>query len=156
MDAGDPFDLQRFVTAQAPVMPAVMAELKAGAKRSHWMWFVFPQLAALGRSGTARHYGIASLDEARAYLAHPVLGARLKDCCRVLLGVPGRSAHAIFGSPDDLKLRSCLTLFHRADPAESLFAECLARYYGGVPDAATAGLLGTGGGSAEGAYSRPL
>lgn len=156
MDAGDPFDLQRFVTAQAPVMPAVMAELAAGAKRSHWMWFVFPQLAALGRSSMARHYGIASLDEARAYLAHPVLGARLKDCCRVLLGVEGRTAHQIFGSPDDLKLRSCLTLFHFADPAEPLFTQCLARYHGGVPDAATAGLLGLGEGGPEGAYSGPL
>ncbi|MES2940569.1 MAG: DUF1810 domain-containing protein [Pseudomonadota bacterium] len=153
MNPGDPFDLQRFVTAQAPVMPAVTAELKAGAKRSHWMWFVFPQLAALGRSSTARHYGIASLDEARAYLAHPVLGPRLKDCCRLLLGVQSRSAHQVFGSPDDLKLRSCLTLFHHADPAETVFTQCLDRYYAGVPDTATAGLLGLGNGGPESAYS---
>jgi uncharacterized protein (DUF1810 family) len=140
----DPFDLQRFVAAQQPVMAQVMAELRAGAKRSHWMWFVFPQLAALGRSSTARHYGIASLDEARAYLAHPVLGPRLRDCCRVLLAVRGRSAHAIFGTPDDLKLRSCLTLFQAADPAEPVFGECLARYYAGVPDPMTRQLLGAG------------
>jgi uncharacterized protein (DUF1810 family) len=134
-------DLQRFVDAQAPVFDAVCAELAAGAKRSHWMWFVFPQLRALGRSATARHFGIADLDEARAYWAHPVLGPRLNSCATLLLQVQGRSAHAILGSPDDLKLRSCMTLFERAAPAEPVFARVLERYYEGERDPLTLALL---------------
>ena len=135
------FDLQRFVSAQAPVIDAVRDELRQGRKRSHWMWFIFPQLAALGRSATARHFGIASLAEARAYLAHPVLGPRLRECCALLLQIKGRSAHEIFGSPDDLKLRSCLTLFRQADPGEPLFPQCLDRFYAGEPDPHTLALL---------------
>src|SRR5262245_11193055 len=137
----DPFDLQRFVAAQEPVYAQVTAELAAGAKTSHWMWFVFPQLKGLGRSSTALHYGIASLDEARAYAQHPLLGARLRQCCQLLMGVQGRSALQIFGSIDALKLRSCLTLFERAAPHEPLFAHLLAKYCGGERDAATLQLL---------------
>jgi len=135
------FDLERFVQAQDRVMPAVMRELQEGRKRSHWMWFVFPQLRALGRSPTALHYGIASLDEARDYMAHAVLGPRLVACTEAVLAVQGRSAHEIFGSPDDLKLRSCMTLFGAAAPGQPVFAEVLRRYHGGEPDAATAALL---------------
>jgi uncharacterized protein (DUF1810 family) len=134
----DPFDLQRFVTAQAPVYEQVTAELAAGLKSSHWMWFVFPQLKSLGRSSTARHYGIGSLDEARAYWRHPLLGARLQRCCELLLALPPeRSALQIFGSIDALKLRSCLTLFERAAPDEPLFDALLQRHCGGERDAAT-------------------
>ena len=141
-DAADAaFDLERFVAAQAPVIDAVRDELRQGRKRSHWRWFIFPQLAALGRSATARHFGIASLAEARAYLAHPVLGARLRECCALLLHIKGHSAHEIFGSPDDLKLRSCLTLFREADPDEPLFSQCLDRFYAGEPDPQTLALL---------------
>jgi uncharacterized protein (DUF1810 family) len=135
------FDLERFVAAQAPVIEAVRDELRQGRKRSHWMWFIFPQLAALGRSGTARHFGIASLAEAQAYLAHPVLGTRLRECCALLLQIKGRSAHEIFGSPDDLKLRSCLTLFQLADPSEPLFSQCLDRFYAAEADPRTIALL---------------
>ncbi len=130
-------NLTRFLDAQAPVIDAVMAELRAGAKRTHWMWFVFPQLKALGRSSTAKHYGIESLDEARAYLAHPVLGGRLKACTRAVLAHPDRTAHAIFGSPDDLKFRSCMTLFGIAAPEETLFAQALRQFYDGRPDPLT-------------------
>jgi uncharacterized protein (DUF1810 family) len=133
----DPHGLERFVTAQAGVIEDVRAELRAGRKASHWMWFVFPQLKALGRSATALHYGIASLAEARAYLAHPVLGARLRECCTLMLQVPGRSAHEILGSPDDLKFRSCCTLFALAAPQEPLFRQCLERFYGGQEDERT-------------------
>lgn len=136
--------LERFVAAQAPVWPAVCAELAAGAKRSHWMWYVFPQLAALGRSPTARVYGLADLAEARAYWAHPLLGPRLKAVATLLLGVHGRSVHQIFGPPDDLKLRSCMTLFERAAPEEPVFAQVLSRYYGGARDPMTLSLLDDG------------
>lgn len=131
------FDLNRFVAAQEPVYAQVLAELRAGAKRSHWMWFVFPQIAGLGFSAMAQRYAIGSLDEARAYLAHPVLGPRLRDCVRLVLAVQGRDAHGIFGSPDDVKFRSSLTLFARAAPDEALFREALDTYYGGAEDAAT-------------------
>jgi len=134
-------DLERFVQAQAPVLDTVRAELAAGAKRTHWMWFVFPQLRGLGRSGTARFYGLASRAEAAAYLAHPVLGPRLRECVGLLLGVEGRSAHEILGSPDDLKLRSCLTLFDAVAAGDDLFARALAKFYAGQPDPATLALL---------------
>lgn len=137
----DPYNLDRFVTAQAALYDDVVAELRAGRKRSHWMWFVFPQLAGLGRSATARHYAIGSLDEAAAYLAHPLLGARLRECCALAAAIDGRSAHQIFGDPDDLKFHSSLTLFARAAPAEPLFLRCLDKYFGGAPDAATVSLL---------------
>lgn len=135
--ADDPHDLKRFVDAQAPVLDSVRAELAAGAKRSHWMWFVFPQLEALGRSGTARHFGLASLDEARAYWQHPLLGPRLKECVALALASGERDAHRLFGSPDDLKFRSCLTLFERAAPGEPVFAEALQRFYDGQRDPLT-------------------
>ena len=134
---GDPFDLERFVAAQDPVFAQVAAELRAGRKRSHWMWFVFPQIAGLGFSAMAQRYALGSLDEARAYLAHPVLGSRLRECVALVRDVEGRDAHAIFGSPDDMKFRSCLTLFARAAPGEALFRDALEKYYGGAEDAAT-------------------
>jgi uncharacterized protein (DUF1810 family) len=131
MSTHDPFDLQRFVDAQAPVYDAVCAELAAGDKRSHWMWFVFPQLAALGRSATALHFGIRSRGEALAYVAHPLLGHRLRHCTALVMGVQGKSAHQIFHSPDDMKFRSCMTLFGAVQPQEPLFAQALARYFDG-------------------------
>lgn len=136
-------DLERFVAAQEGVIADVREELRTGRKRSHWMWFVFPQLRGLGSSPLAQRFGIASLQEARAYLAHPVLGPRLRECCALLLQVPDRSAHEILGSPDDLKLRSCLTLFSLADPAEPLLRACLDRFYAGEPDPRTLALCGT-------------
>lgn len=137
----DAHDLTRFVDAQALVYETALAELRAGHKRSHWMWFVFPQLAGLGMSSTARLYGIADRDEARAYLAHPVLGPRLMACTRAVLGVEGRSLHAIFGSPDDLKFRSSMTLFDHAGE-DPVFREALERYCEGRPDSRTLELLG--------------
>jgi len=134
------FDLQRFVDAQAPVYAQVRAELAAGRKASHWMWFVFPQLKGLGRSAMAQHYGLASAAEARAYWAHPLLGPRLAECTELVLAVDGRSAHDIFGSPDDLKFRSCMTLFAQAT-GEPLFERALRKYCGGEGDEATLRLL---------------
>lgn len=138
----DPFDLERFVTAQRPVVGAVMDELAAGRKRTHWMWFVFPQLRDLGRSTTARHYGIAALDEARAYLAHPVLGPRLKRCTELVLAAKDRSLHDIFGAPDDMKFRSSMTLFAVAGAGP--FARAITALCGGRPDQRTLDLLGRG------------
>jgi uncharacterized protein (DUF1810 family) len=137
----DPFDLQRFLTAQAPVYSTALAEIRAGRKQTHWMWFIFPQLAALGRSPSAKHYGLSGLAEAQAYLDHPILGPRLVACVRALMHVHFRTAHEIFGSPDDLKLRSCLTLFSRAAPREPIFGAALARYFRGEPDRLTLELL---------------
>ncbi|MEW6223645.1 MAG: DUF1810 domain-containing protein [Chloroflexota bacterium] len=131
------YDLERFVAAQAPVYPTVLDELRRGHKTSHWMWFVFPQVEGLGRSELSRRYAIGSLDEARAYLGHPVLGARLRECTRLVLATPHRTAEAVLGPIDAVKLRSCMTLFHRAAPDEPLFARALDRFYGGVPDATT-------------------
>lgn len=133
--------MQHFVTAQAPLYAQVLAELRAGRKESHWMWFIFPQLTALGRSPTALRYGIADLAAARAYLAHPVLGPRLVECTRLVNTVTGRSAHEIFGTPDDLKFRSSMTLFSRADPEQPAFADALVKYYGGIEDPRTVDLL---------------
>jgi uncharacterized protein (DUF1810 family) len=130
----DLFLLQRFVDAQAPVWDDVLAELRAGHKTTHWMWFVFPQLASLGRSGTAKFYGLSGPDEARAYLAHPVLGRRLVQACRLLLAHPGRTATEIFGKVDAMKLRSCLTLFAAAAPEEGVFRDCLEQFFGGEGD----------------------
>lgn len=140
----DPFDLERFVQAQDAVMDDVRRELRAGRKRTHWMWFVFPQLRALGRSATAQHYGISSLAEARAYMAHPVLGPRLTECAELVLAVQERSAHDIFASPDDMKLRSCMTLFAAAAPDIPTFDAVLRTYFDGVPDARTTELLAAG------------
>ncbi|RAI60917.1 DUF1810 domain-containing protein [Roseicella frigidaeris] len=140
-DPSDPFDLARFVAAQEPVLDQVRAELAAGRKQSHWMWFVFPQLRGLGQSAMARHYGLAGLAEAAAYLAHPLLGPRLLDCTGLVNRVEGRSAHAVFGSPDDMKFRSCMTLFAAARPAEPAFGDALRRYCDGQPDPRTLALL---------------
>ena len=138
----DAFDLQRFVDAQARTYDAALAELTAGRKRTHWMWFVFPQLAGLGLSRTAQAYAIASLDEARAYLAHPLLGPRLRACTAAVNAVHGRTAHEIFASPDDLKFRSSMTLFREAAPDEPLFQAALDRYFDGRPDPRTLEILG--------------
>ena len=132
----DPDDLGRFVAAQDAAL-TFLDELRAGRKTSHWMWFVFPQIAGLGQSTISETYAISSLDEARGYLAHPVLGARLRECVAVLTSFEDKSAVAIFGSVDAMKLHSSLTLFARAAPDEPLFAEALRRYFGGAPDAAT-------------------
>jgi uncharacterized protein (DUF1810 family) len=145
--AGMSHDLERFIDAQHGVYPGALRELRAGRKTGHWIWFVFPQLVGLGRSELSRYYGIASLEEARAYLAHPVLGARLRECAQALLDVEGRTAEGILGSVDAIKVRSSMTLFHRADPSEPLFQSVLERYYGGDPDPRTGDLLGPAGGS---------
>ena len=129
----DPYNLQRFVDAQKSVYDRVLHELRAGAKESHWMWFVFPQIAGLGRSLTAVLYAMSSLDEAKAYLAHPVLGPRLRECSKLLLETQGRTARQIFGAVDALKFRSSMTLFMRAAPEEPLFAECLRKFFAGSP-----------------------
>ena len=136
-----PHDLARFITAQAPVLDDVRAELAAGEKRTHWMWFVFPQIAGLGSTDMARRYAVVSLDEARAYLADPVLGPRLIALTALVNGVDGRTAHEIFGTPDDLKFRSSMTLFAQAAPDEPAFSEALAKYYAGAPDPRTLEIL---------------
>ncbi|MBA1187633.1 DUF1810 domain-containing protein [Pseudomonas entomophila] len=137
----DPYHLDRFVEAQQPSYTRVFDELQAGHKRSHWMWFVFPQLQGLGHSEMAARYAISGLDEARAYLAHDILGPRLKRCVTALLQHTDKSARQIMGTPDDLKLRSCLTLFDKADPGEALWQLALMHFFDGVPDAATLGRL---------------
>jgi uncharacterized protein (DUF1810 family) len=142
MPDADPFDLEHFVTAQEPVFTSALDELKAGCKRSHWMWFVFPQLRGLGHSAMADFYGISSLEEARAYLAHSLLGPRLILATRTVLAVDGRSLHAIFGSPDEVKFRSSMTLFSlAADNGESAFRQSLDRYCGRRADERTLTLL---------------
>ena len=139
----DPHDLRRFVDAQAPVIAEVQAELDAGDKTSHWMWFVFPQLAALGRSSTAKHYGLSGAAAARAYLEHPLLGARLADCSERVLraAARGRSAVQIFGSIDAMKLRSSMTLFEAVAPGVSVYARVIDTLYAGERDALTLSLL---------------
>jgi len=137
----DSFNLQRFVQAQYPVIDGVMGELRAGRKRSHWMWFVFPQLAGLGRSPTAVRYALSGAEEARAYLDHPELGERLKTCCRLILALPGDSPEAVFGPIDALKLRSSMTLF-AAVSEDAVFSDVLVKYFGGREDGATLDLLG--------------
>jgi uncharacterized protein (DUF1810 family) len=139
----DPHDLRRFITAQAPVFEAVAAELRAGRKRTHWMWFVFPQLRGLGQSATAQFYGIGSLEEARAYLTNPVLGPRLDLCTRLVLGIENGSLRVIFGSPDDLKFRSSMTLFAlAAADGKNVFRTALDRFCEGQMDPRTLALLG--------------
>jgi uncharacterized protein (DUF1810 family) len=137
-------DLERFVDAQdaGGTYDQALAELRRGRKTSHWMWFVFPQVAGLGRSSIARHYALAGLEEARDYLAHPVLGARLRESCEALLGAPEASAEEVLGSVDAMKLRSSMTLFGRADPDEPLFVRVLERFFDGAPDERTEELLG--------------
>jgi uncharacterized protein (DUF1810 family) len=140
----DPFDLARFVNAQdqGGTYQQALAELRRGRKTSHWMWFVFPQIAGLGSSPMARRYAISSLGEAAAYLAHPVLGHRLVDCARAVLQIDAARAEEIFGSIDAIKLRSSMTLFARADPDEPVFGQVLERFYAGRPDRATDERLG--------------
>ncbi len=140
----DPYDLDRFVRAQETAYPAALAELRAGAKRGHWIWFVFPQLRGLGRSPTAQRYGIASAAEAKAYLAHPVLGPRLRECARALAAHRGRPITEIVGHPDDLKVRSSMTLFVHAGDDTAEFGDVLAAFYDGAQDPATLELLGEG------------
>lgn len=135
-----PSKLDHFIAAQDPVYPGVLQQLRAGRKQGHWMWFIFPQLAGLGRSATAKQFGLADLDEAKGYAAHPLLGGRLRQCVALANAIEGRSALEAFGSPDDLKIRSCLTLFHQAT-GEAVFAEGLQRFFSGVPDAITLRLL---------------
>lgn len=138
-------DLQRFVDAQAPVYERVRAELAAGAKRTHWMWFVFPQWRGLGFSAMAERYAIGSRDEAAAYLAHPLLGARLRECTALMLGHAGKTALQILGSPDDLKFASSMTLFDAIAPAEPGFARALEAFFGGARDSRTLALLQSAG-----------
>ena len=140
--ADDPYDLTRFVDAQRTHHADALAEVRAGRKRTHWMWFVFPQLDGLGSSDQARRYAIRGLDEARAYLAHPVLGPRLTEIAEAALAAPGRTARDVFGSPDDLKLRSSATLFAHVAPPGSPFHRLLDRWFEGEPDPRTVALLG--------------
>lgn len=143
-DSGDdPYKLGRFIDAQESSYAQALTELRRGRKTGHWIWFIFPQIEGLGASPTSRFYAIASLDEARAYLAHPLLGSRLRECVAAVNGIAGSSAHAIFGSPDDLKFRSSLTLFAAADPNEPLFEAALAKYYAGERDPLTLRKLGS-------------
>jgi len=141
VDSRDAFDLGRFVSAQEDVYDSALAEIRGGRKRTHWMWFVFPQLRGLWSSPISRQFSIRSAAEARAYLAHPVLGPRLIECCEALLRVNGGSARDIFGSPDDLKLRSCATLFASVSEPGSVFERVLSRFFGGAPDERTEALL---------------
>lgn len=137
----DRFDLMRFVRAQAPVYEEVLDELGAGRKRSHWMWYIFPQIAGLGFSSTSQHFAIRSGAEAEAYLAHPVLGPRLLQCTNAMLSHQGMSAHAILGSPDDMKFKSSMTLFEAASEKGSPFERALQQFYNGERDARTLALL---------------
>jgi uncharacterized protein (DUF1810 family) len=139
----DPFNLRRFITPQEPVMEEILAELRNGQKASHWMWFVFPQIRGLGSSSMARRFAIANLEEARAYHEHPVLGTRLRQCTQLVLNIEGRSAEQIFGYPDDLKWRSCMTLFAEAAPEEPVYREALQKYFAGEPDPRTLEILTT-------------
>ena len=149
MQDADPFDLRRFLTAQEGAYRAALSELAAGQKRGHWMWFVFPQIDGLGFTSTSKRYAIKSLAEARAYLDHPVLGARLRECARALLPLKGATAERIFGYPDHLKLRSSMTLFAAAAPEEAVFRSVLERYYEGAPDARTSEILARMGANGE-------
>jgi uncharacterized protein (DUF1810 family) len=133
----DPYSLQRFVEAQDPVYEEVCSELRSGRKTSHWMWFVFPQIAGLGHSFMAQEYAISSLDEAKAYLRHPVLRPRLTECTELVMRVEGKTIRQIFGSPDDLKFRSSMTLFAAASPDIAIFQQALNKYFGGEPDRLT-------------------
>jgi uncharacterized protein (DUF1810 family) len=141
-DLGDPFDLNRFISAQEGIYVRALAELRDGLKRSHWMWYVFPQIAGLGHSPTTRRYSIKSLEEARQYLAHPVLGPRLKECTEAVLAVQGQSASDIFGHPDDWKLQSSMTLFELVSGPQSVFSRVLDKYYEGKRDARTLQIVG--------------
>ena len=137
----DEYNLQRFLEAQGYVYNAVLDELRAGKKSAHWMWYIFPQIKGLGHSGTAQKFAITSLEEAKAYLQHPVLGPRLRACTQLVLNVDGRSAEQIFGYPDHLKFRSCLTLFMTATTDNKVFNDALLKYFDGIPDTLTLDLL---------------
>ena len=139
---GDPFNLNRFVQAQEDVHDQALSEIRRGRKQSHWMWYIFPQFEGLGSSATSRMYSIKSLAEARAFLNHSILGPRLIECAEAVLGVEGRSAHEIFGSPDDMKLRSCATLFACVSPPGSVFERLLTKYFQGERDGKTQSLAG--------------
>jgi uncharacterized protein (DUF1810 family) len=143
--AADPDDLRRFTEAQERVYPTVLAELADGRKRSHWIWFIFPQLRGLGRSPTAHHYGIASAQEARAYLADPTLGPRLRECARLVAEIDGRSAEQVFGWPDCLKVRSCMTLFAAVAADAADFQAVLDKFYDGLGDPVTVEMLSAAG-----------
>jgi uncharacterized protein (DUF1810 family) len=138
----DPFNLQRFVGAQERVYDQVLNELRSGRKRTHWMWYIFPQIAGLGHSSISQHYAIRNAEEARQYLAHPVLGARLRECASILLNLQGRSASEVFGYPDDVKLKSSMTLFAQLEGQQSEFAQVLDTYFQGQQDERTIALLG--------------
>ena len=142
ISAADPYDLARFVRAQERDYGKALSEIRDGRKRSHWMWYIFPQFDGLGVSSTSIHYAIKSVGEAEAYLRHPVLGPRLLEIAQAAVEVEGRSALAVFGTPDDMKLQSCATLFASVSPAGSVFQRLLDRYFGGEPDDKTLGLLG--------------
>ena len=142
ISGADPYDLIRFVQAQERDYEQAMSEIRSGRKRSHWMWYIFPQFDGLGFSATSKRYAIKSVAEAEAYLRHPVLGPRLLESARATVGVDGRSAYEVFGSPDDMKLRSCATLFASVSPAGSVFEQVLDRHFGGEPDEKTLRLLG--------------
>lgn len=142
MNENDLHDLSRFVQAQAEDYDLALSEIRAGRKRSHWMWYIFPQFAGLGFSSTSQRYAIRSIAEAEAYLRHPVVGPRLVECCEAAFGVNGASAYEIFGSPDDMKLRSCATLFARVSRPGSVFEGLLGKYFEGVPDERTLQLMG--------------
>jgi uncharacterized protein (DUF1810 family) len=152
--AGDPHDLTRFVQAQKHDYESALSEIRSGRKRSHWMWYIFPQFAGLGQSSTSRRYSIKSIAEAEAYLRHPILGPRLLECCEAVVAVEGRSALQIFGSPDDLKLKSCATLFAHVSPPGSVFDRVLAKYFRAEHDERTLRLLGVTHG-AEQARGKP-
>jgi len=137
----DDYHLGRFLDAQGRVYDIVLEELRSGRKSSHWMWFIFPQVIGLGHSGTARDFAISSLEEAKAYLQHPVLGPRLRECTQLVLNVDGRSADQIFSYPDNLKFRSCMTLFTAATSDNRIFADALLKYFDGEPDTLTLDIL---------------
>lgn len=139
----DPYDLERFMAAQEGVYDVALAELRSGRKRSHWMWFIFPQLAGLGSSAMAQRYAITSIEETKAYLAHPVLGPRLIECARATLRIQGKTADEIFGTPDDLKLRSCATLFSQVSAENSVFHQIISCYFDDKSDLRTLELLQT-------------
>ena len=141
-NADDPYDLDRFLSAQADSYESALSEIRNGQKVTHWMWYIFPQIDGLASSSTSKHFAIKSIEEAQAYLQHPVLGPRLLECAEAALAVDGKSANSIFGSPDDLKLRSCATLFACVTPAGSVFDRLLDKYYKGERDGATLRLLG--------------
>lgn len=138
---GDPFDLSRFTSAQESIYDSVLAELRNGRKRTHWMWYIFPQIDGLGHSATSKHYAIKSIEEARQYLNHPVLGQRLLECAEAVFTIEGRSISEIFGYPDDLKLKSSMTLFAYVAGPGSVFAGILDKYFNGEQDALTLQLL---------------